>query len=636
MNNPIFIVVDLFAGAGGVTEGFERADGVAEVIACVNHDANAIRSHAANHPDCVHFTEDIRTVEMYKILIIVERKRRQYPDAKLILWASLECTNFSKAKGGQPRDADSRTLADHMDRYVEALNPELIMIENVVEFMAWGPLDEHGKPVSRRNGCDWLAWKRRICDYGYHDEWKQLNSADYGAYTSRNRLFGCFARHGMDITWPKATHSKVTNSNKDLFGGTGLKPWKAVKEVLDFEDEGKSIFERSKPLSEKTLERIYAGLIKFIAGGKDNFLAKIYAVASNSHGTYSTESAAHTITTRDAHALVQPAFLSRYYGGNPEFRNHSVDDPAGVIRTAGCHALVQTAFISKYYSGRPEGKNIPVDGPAGTITTIDSQALVQPNFIQAYYGSGSNNHETDKPAPVIRTRANLSLIQPKYLMNYHHSSDVNDVNKPCPTLTTRDKIAVVHPVPFIYRDFTGGGQHSSIEQPAGTVMPSPKMNLVQPFVMHTNFSNQPTSVDNPHPVITANRKWSYLINPSWGGNPGSTESPAPVIVARQDKAPMYLVVTDNGQWAIEIYDTDTEMTKKIKEFMALYAIADIKMRMLKVSELKKIQGFPEDYYLEGNQSEQKKFIGNSVVPHVVSAWAKAMATQFTNIKETAA
>ena len=81
------------------------------MIACVNHDANAIASHAANHPYALHYTEDIRTLELSPMVKHVNECREQYPDAHVVLWASLECTNFSRAKGGQPRDADSRTLA---------------------------------------------------------------------------------------------------------------------------------------------------------------------------------------------------------------------------------------------------------------------------------------------------------------------------------------------------------------------------------------------------------------------------------------------------------------------------------------------------------------------------------------------
>jgi|GEM_PF-3692483 len=141
-----FLIIDLFCGAGGTTTGFDKAKlngkKCALVIACINHDPKAIKSHWLNHPEVVHFEEDIRTVELSPLVDILQKYRLLYPNAKVILWASLECTNFSKAKGGQPRDADSRTLADHLDRYITALNPDYIQIENVVEFMSWGPPNE--------------------------------------------------------------------------------------------------------------------------------------------------------------------------------------------------------------------------------------------------------------------------------------------------------------------------------------------------------------------------------------------------------------------------------------------------------------------------------------------------------------
>lgn len=127
------LYIDLFCGAGGTTTGVEAAriggKKCAKVIACVNHDANAIRSHAANHPEALHFTEDIRTLDIAPLAAHLAKCRKLYPGAKVVLWASLECTNFSKAKGGLPRDADSRTLAEHLFRYIEALDPDYIQID---------------------------------------------------------------------------------------------------------------------------------------------------------------------------------------------------------------------------------------------------------------------------------------------------------------------------------------------------------------------------------------------------------------------------------------------------------------------------------------------------------------------------
>ena len=163
-------VIDLFCGAGGLSEGVEEAriEGkkCAKVVCCVNHDKNAILSHNANIPDALHFIEDIRTLELSPIKAIVDRLRELYPDSKIMLHASLECTNFSKAKGGQPRDADSRTLAEHLFRYIDVIDPDYIQIENVEEFMSWGDMDENGKPISMDKGRLYQRWVRNVKKYG--------------------------------------------------------------------------------------------------------------------------------------------------------------------------------------------------------------------------------------------------------------------------------------------------------------------------------------------------------------------------------------------------------------------------------------------------------------------------------------
>lgn len=596
--DPLFLVIDLFCGAGGTTTGFDQAringHKIAKVIACVNHDAKAIESHWRNHPDVLHFEEDIRTLDVMPLEKLVAYYRKLYPNAIIILWASLECTNFSKAKGGQPRDADSRTLADHLHRYIIAINPDYVQIENVVEFMSWGPLNEHGKPVSKKSGEDFIRWRKEICAHGYSDEngWVELNSANFGAFTSRNRLFGCFAKDGLPIVWPAPTHTK--NPVKNGMFNSELQKWKPVKEVLDFTDEGKSIFNRDKPLSEKTLERIYAGLIKYIAKG-------------------------------------DTAFISKYYSGRPEGKVISTEGPAGTIRTSDGQALVQaTPFISNFKSGHPESKNTSVEVPLGSITTVPTQSVVTPVALLKYNSTDKNGKHTppslNEPSPVVAAQNRLGLIQGEFLAAYYGNGDnVTSVDSPCPVIPTKDRFQYVRPEFFLDKHF-GAAQNQSIDQPAGTVMPNDKHRLVEavPFIMPTNFDNGPKSIDEPAPTITASRKHHYIINPSWGGNPGSVEEPCCVVVARQDKAPLYFVQVEAGAVRIAVYETDSPTMIKIKQFMAVYGLIDIKMRMLRVSELLKIQGFPADYHLAGNQSDQKKFIGNSVVPQVVKAWSEAM------------
>lgn len=588
------IYVDLFCGAGGTSTGVEMAkiDGekCARVVACVNHDKNAIASHSENHPDTKHFTEDIRTLnvsEDSELVKHIAEMRKKYPFAKIVLWASLECTNFSKAKGGLPRDADSRTLADHLFRYIKAIDPDSIQIENVEEFMSWGPLDEKGRPISKTKGREYVRWVSEVKSFGYDFDYRILNAADFGAYTSRKRFFAQFNKPGFPIAWPEPTHAK--NPVSGLF--ESLEKWRPVKEVLDFDDEGISIFGRKKPLVEASLERIYHGLIKFVAGGKDKWLLKYNSINKDTrkHIPPSIDDPCPVVSTQGRLGLVNAKFLTQYNSGNPEQRVKSVDENCNTITTNNRFAKVECDFLSKYYSGKPEHKNITVEGPAGTIKTIDSHALVRPKFLSAYYGNG-------------------------------FTSSVED---PSPTVTTGDRFSLISST-FIDQQF-GNSKPSSINTVLGAVTTNPKYAKVSAeWLMNTNFKNIGSSLDEPSPTITANRKWHYLMDAQYSRIGNDVDQPCFTLIARMDKTPPYLIeITQSGEIpslikidgnvvVYEIYEDDTPMTKKIKEFMALYGLVDIKMRMLKIQELKEIMGFPKDYILVGTQAEQKKFIGNAV------------------------
>ena len=154
--------------------------------------------------------------------------------------------------------------------------------------------------------------------------------------------------------------------------------------------------------------------------------------------------------------------------------------------------------------------------------------------------------------------------------------------------------------------------------------------------MNTNFSNVGSSIEQPAQTITANRKWHYLMNPQFNSAGGSVDNPCFTLIARMDKMPPYLVATETGRVAIEIYDTDSSMTKKIKEFMALYGIVDIKMRMLRIPELKRIMGFPENYVLIGTQADQKKFIGNAVEVNMARVLCEAISKKLREQRKVAA
>ena len=113
------------------------------------------------------------------------------------------------------------------------------------------------------------------------------------------------------------------------------------------------------------------------------------------------------------------------------------------------------------------------------------------------------------------------------------------------------------------------------------------------------------------------------MNPQFASAGGSVDNPCFTLIARMDKMPPYLVNTKDGI-GICIENGDSPMTVKIKQFMLVYGLADIKMRMLRIDELKKIMGFPEDYVLIGPQSDQKKFIGNAVEVNMARVLCEAI------------
>lgn len=468
---PDFLMIDLFCGAGGTTTG-AQASGVCFVIGAVNHDKLAIESHAVNHPDTLHFTEDIRTLDLSELVLHTAKMRKRYPAAKLVLWASLECTNHSKAKGGRPRDADSRTLAEHLPRYVTALNPDFIKIENVEEFMAWGDLDERGRPVSRNAGKEYQRWVNEICSMGYNYQWRFLNSADFGAYTSRKRYFGAFSKPGLCVEWPQPTHAKKPG----IFGGM---PWRPVREMLQLSDVGRSIFTRKKPLVDKTLRRIIGGVKKF----------------------------------------------------------HS-------------EKMVMTCNTPGYCS--------PLSGPLGTITTAGHKALITPMLVE-YYGNGK----------------------------------CHEVNKPLGVITTNDRNALLS---ISWADYNYGSETTgfSLEEPCRTITTTPKVG-----------------------VATA-----FLVNPQYKNNGSSINKSCPTIIASQRSNPLGLAIAMYGA-PVQIKEGDSDTMMELKALCQSLGIADIFHRMLSVAELKRIQGFPENYYLAGSDEHKKKFIGNAVVPTVVAAWFQA-------------
>ena len=618
---PFIFWIDLFCGAGGTSTGIHLSGPYTKVIACVNHDRNAINSHEENHPGTVHFVEDIRDKRVVgKLKKIVDRLRAQYPGCIVNIWASLECTNFSKAKGGLSRDADSRTLAEHMYMYLEAIKPDNFFVENVSEFLDWGPLrakcleetetvchlavSASGKlvmiPDKTRLREYYNEWVDQIKGYGYQYEHRLLNSADFGSYQSRKRLFIQFVKNGLPIAWPEQTHSQKPTGKQHK--------WKPVKDVLDLEDEGKSIFGREKPLCENTLKRLYAGLVKFVARGEDTF--------------------------------------RKQYNGNgsdAESRVFSLSLPCGTILNNGTHAIVSaTKFLSQRNTGEPGSKVCDINSPSRTITgTGGNLTIVSASHLSTYYGKGGTHH-INGPAPTVTTKDRISLVKTVFLKKYfsgHDDSKNISVNGPCGTVKTKDNHAVLvasqggHKLKLIDHQY-GNSSPTSIEVPSGCVTGVPKMNLlsISPWILNPNFKRVGTGIDGPCPTILASRKHYYLMNPQYNNKGANINNPCFTLIARMDKAPPYVLTAAPGQPAIILFESDSPMTRKVKMFMAEYGIVDIKMRMLKIPELLQIQGFPKEYILKGTLTEQKKYIGNAVEVNMAKALITANTEALRNHK----
>lgn len=609
---PDLIQIDLFCGAGGVTLGTDKAqvDGkkVCETIAAVNHNWKAIKSHWENHKQVVHYEEDVRSLshQLEGLKILLDAYRKLYPNAKVVLWASLPCPHFSKAKGGGRKRSDMRTLGwalckqyNHKtrkfyvgDSYIQILNPDFIHIENVEEFATWGPLTKQGKVIKERKGEYFRAWCRYIQRLGYDMDWRKINAADLGGYTKRTRLFGCFAKKGLPIVWPQQTHSK----NGDMY----TNKWKPVKEVLDFEDEGVSIFPspkgRKKYMSLKTYGRVLPGCIKFVP----------------------------TDTRRGQ-------FLLKYNSTNGKTGKHippSIEEPAPVISTQGRIGMVTpVGFTIKYHGNNGEGpKTYSLDDPAGALGCKDQIGKVHV-WVDRQYTSGGYLNSIDEPLGVIPSVPKANLVTAEHWLESFYTTDNTQlsVEGPCPPITTKPHEALVKAC-FIDQQYGCSGPHS-VEDPVGALPGNPKNNLVQAegFIVPQHYDNGPISLDEPMQTITANRKHHFLVNPQFASKGGSVLEPCFTLIARMDKAPPHLITLETGHYAIEVYESDPPIVVKLKEFMAANGIIDIKMRMLRIPELKKIQGFPVEYYLYGSQEDQKLFIGNSVHPDVPQHWYEALA-----------
>ena len=592
---------DLFAGGGGASCAIEQATGL-YVDFAVNHDEQAISMHTVNHPQTRHYQTDVYEVDPYEAC---------GGRAIGLLHLSPDCTHHSQAAGGQPRDNATRSLSWVGKRWAAQVRPDIITLENVKQITRWGRLiakrdkitgrvikldgtvaepgervpvqNQYLVPDPKQAGKRWRKFVRELEKLGYVVEWRALVAADYGAPTTRERLFMVARCDGRKIVWPEPTHFKNPLP--------GQKKWRSAAECIDFGNTGQSIFERKKPLAENTLRRIAKGVKKFVLDSDDSFIVKFRANAIG----HSICEPLPTITSGGnakrpagaAHALglatpvLAPSIIpiAHYNGSHPV---HAIDKPLPTI------------------TAQPKG---------GSFALLDS--ILAPITFQAAHGEGSGatarrgigSRPINTPLPTVTAtgsggQAVVNTVLVPYLMQANGGFNTvpgRGMAEPVSTVTNSGSqqqwVAAC-----LMRQF-GTSSAGDIKAPVGTVMTggSGKTGLIE------------CSLDKTDVEQRALRVAEFLI--SYYGNGD----------ARAINAPLDTITTKDRLALVTVYVKGEP-----------HYIVDIRLRMLTPAELYKAQGFPDDYVYDRDangrpltKTAQVRMCGNSVSPPPMIALIRA-------------
>jgi DNA (cytosine-5)-methyltransferase 1 len=449
------LVIDNFAGGGGASEGIEQALG-RDIDIAINHNGEALAMHAANHPGTAHYVEDVFAVHPGFVT-------GQRPIG--LAWFSPDCKHHSKAKGGKPREKKIRGLAWVTLKWATFQMPRCIALENVEEFQDWGPLDDAGKPVAADKGRTFRAFvdalstglqvghpdtneifealgadfpmARLHAGLGYKVEFKILRACDYGTPTIRKRLFVFARRDGRAIVWPAPTHA---NPKLKGFKKTGLLPWATAAECIDWSIPCPSIFERSKPLADKTLARIAKGVMKYIVNSDDPFIVKF---SENSVGQAIGEPLHTVMAGAPRFGIVQPIlapFITEHANGSTQ-RNFAADE---ALRTQcaevkGGHFALVSAMLAKHYGG-VTGTAVTV--PFGTVTTSDHHSVVTSTLLKLRNNQFAQ--DMNEPMPTLTAGGtHVGEVRAFLIKYYSEGGQDQPATDPMHTIPTKDRIGLV-------------------------------------------------------------------------------------------------------------------------------------------------------------------------------------------------
>lgn len=594
------LAVDGFCGGGGWSTGFEL--GIRRPVDIgINHNAAAIAMHIKNHPFTKHYQCDIFEVDPVEAC-----------QGRKVGWAhfSPDCKHFSRAKGAKPVNKHIRSLAWVVVQWAAAVKPRIISMENVPEFVTWGPLvalrgphgrvmkqivvdDQKGKekvklveaergenvplkqqaqtPDSKRRGKTFHQFVGHLRKLGYDVEWRELTASDYGAPTSRKRFFLLARCDGKPIVWPKPTHGDP----KSLAVKSGkIQPWRTASEIIDWSLPCPSIFERKKPLAENTLKRIAKGLQKFVINNPEPFIVQVNHSGEQFRGQ-SLGEPMPTVTSKHGFGVVTPYVVGICQQGGGD-RVRTADEPLTTICTKNEHCVV-TPYIM---CNNAENLGRDVQEPVPTITTGNRNFLAAPTLIQYHTEQSEREHRGQ------------------------------DVEMPLQTVDAANRYGVA--TAFISKYFGDGeqGTGSKADAPLGTITAVDHNSVCAATMIQFNNHCDGVDVNKPLPTITAQSNHfaevRAMLIKYYGVGVGQTvDKPLDTITAKD----RFGLVTVAG---------------------VDYKIVDIGLRMLTPRELYNAQGFPPDYEIEvdcyGNAYPKKEQIarcGNAVPPAFATALVRA-------------
>lgn len=463
------LIIDNFAGGGGVSTGIELATGYSVDIA-INHDPEAIKMHKANHPNTKHYCENVWAVDPVKAC-------NGYPVG--LAWFSPDCKHFSKAKGGKPKDKNIRGLAWVACRWAGLVRPRVIMLENVEEFKTWGPLNRRHHPIKSKQGKTFEKFVQQLNDLGYEVEFKELVAADYGAPTMRKRFFMIARCDGKPIIWPEPTHGPA---DSEAVKAGLLKPYVGAYTQIDFSRPCPSIFDTSeeikekygiravRPLAQKTMDRIARGLKKFVLDNPEPFI--IQCNHGGERRPQDINEPMPTITGKHGFGVVEPKLapiIDKAYGGNYQGGGSKADEPIDTITTVDHNRLVETKLapyievnrsnrpgnsieeplctvtgVNQHCHGEQSEKDVrgqTIENPIMTVDSSNRYGLVT-SFLSKFYKSGTGQ-DIREPLHTITTSAGHFGEVRAFLIKYYGDATGQDIQVPLDTVTTKDRFGLV-------------------------------------------------------------------------------------------------------------------------------------------------------------------------------------------------